>query len=120
MSILYRMNDNVLFHYIVTDTHFYSNDIQIFLVVFIQHAVPYKPTLDSDVDNGISNSSTAKLILNTLKLFVVGNRIEKLRKYDELANELGLLYKSKTKIVPYVKTWDGIVSKYHSKHRKEF
>ncbi|EQB59856.1 reverse transcriptase [Vairimorpha apis BRL 01] len=44
---------------------------------------------------------------------------EKFRKYDELANELGLIHGCKTKIIPYVITWDGIVSKYHSKHRKE-
>ncbi|KAF7683225.1 hypothetical protein TCON_1555, partial [Astathelohania contejeani] len=30
---------------------------------------------------------------------------EKKRKYDLLANELGLLYKAKTKIIPYVMTW---------------
>ncbi|KAF7680943.1 hypothetical protein TCON_2440 [Astathelohania contejeani] len=37
---------------------------------------------------------------------------EKKRKYDFLANELGLLYKAKTKIILYVMTWDGIVTKY--------
>ena len=44
---------------------------------------------------------------------------EKLRKYDILANELGLIYKCKTKIVPYVMTWEGVVSKYHKKYLKE-
>ncbi|KAF7682978.1 hypothetical protein TCON_1812 [Astathelohania contejeani] len=34
---------------------------------------------------------------------------EKKRKYDLLANELGSLYKAKTKIIPYVMTWDGVV-----------
>ncbi|EQB60996.1 hypothetical protein NAPIS_ORF01427 [Vairimorpha apis BRL 01] len=43
---------------------------------------------------------------------------EKFMKYDELANELGLIHGCKTKIIPYVITWDGIVSKYHSKHKK--
>ncbi|EQB61090.1 hypothetical protein NAPIS_ORF01346 [Vairimorpha apis BRL 01] len=42
-----------------------------------------------------------------------------LRKYDEFANVLGLIHGCKTKIIPYVITWDGIMSKYHSKHRKE-
>lgn len=44
---------------------------------------------------------------------------EKKRKYDVLANELGMMYKSKTKIIPYVMTWDGIVTKYHSQYLKE-
>ncbi|KAF7676620.1 hypothetical protein TCON_2670, partial [Astathelohania contejeani] len=44
---------------------------------------------------------------------------EKKRKYDFLANELGLLYKAKTKIIPYVMTWDGVVTKYHRNYLKE-
>ena len=44
---------------------------------------------------------------------------EKKRKYDLLANELGLIYKAKTKIIPYVITWDGIVTKYHKSYLKE-
>ncbi|KAF7684427.1 hypothetical protein TCON_0390, partial [Astathelohania contejeani] len=44
---------------------------------------------------------------------------EKKRKYDLLANELGLLYKAKTKIIPYVMTWDGVVTKYHRNYLKE-
>ncbi|KAF7680935.1 hypothetical protein TCON_2444 [Astathelohania contejeani] len=44
---------------------------------------------------------------------------EKKRKYDFLANELGLLYKAKTKIIPYVITWDGVVTKYHRNYLKE-
>ena len=43
---------------------------------------------------------------------------EKLRKYDLLANELGLIHGCKTKIIPYVLTWDGIVTKYHVKYGK--
>ncbi|KAF7679666.1 hypothetical protein TCON_2529, partial [Astathelohania contejeani] len=39
--------------------------------------------------------------------------------YDLLANELGLLYKAKTKIIPYVMTWDGVVTKYHRNYLKE-
>ncbi|EQB62050.1 hypothetical protein NAPIS_ORF00374 [Vairimorpha apis BRL 01] len=33
---------------------------------------------------------------------------KKLRKYDELANELGLLHGCKIKIITHVITWDGI------------
>ena len=44
---------------------------------------------------------------------------EKLRKYDILANEIGSIYKAKTKIIPYVITWDGLVTKYHKKYLKE-
>ncbi|TBU03296.1 hypothetical protein CWI37_0318p0010, partial [Hamiltosporidium tvaerminnensis] len=43
---------------------------------------------------------------------------EKLRKYDLLANELGLIYKCSVEIIPYVMTWDGIVTKYHKSHLK--
>ncbi|EQB60989.1 hypothetical protein NAPIS_ORF01442 [Vairimorpha apis BRL 01] len=35
---------------------------------------------------------------------------EKLKKYDLLANELGLIHRCKTRIIPYVLTWDGIKS----------
>ncbi|TBU12866.1 hypothetical protein CWI38_0601p0040 [Hamiltosporidium tvaerminnensis] len=43
---------------------------------------------------------------------------EKLRKYDLLANELGLVYKCSVEIIPYVMTWDGIVTKYHKTYVK--
>ncbi|XP_015189380.1 PREDICTED: uncharacterized protein LOC107073304 [Polistes dominula] len=38
---------------------------------------------------------------------------EKMRKYDLLANELGLIYKAKTKIISYIMTWDGLVTIFH-------
>ncbi len=44
---------------------------------------------------------------------------EKTRKYDLVANELALSYKCKVKIIPYVMTWEGLVTKYHNKHRNE-
>ncbi|TBT96651.1 hypothetical protein CWI36_3479p0010, partial [Hamiltosporidium magnivora] len=34
------------------------------------------------------------------------------------ANELGLIYKCGVEIIPYVMTWDGIVTKYHKSHLK--
>ncbi|KAF7682889.1 hypothetical protein TCON_1897 [Astathelohania contejeani] len=43
----------------------------------------------------------------------------KKRKYYLLANELGLLYKTKTKIIPYVMIWDSVVTKYHRNYLKE-
>ncbi|TBT98515.1 hypothetical protein CWI36_2356p0010, partial [Hamiltosporidium magnivora] len=43
---------------------------------------------------------------------------EKLKKYDLLANELGLIYRCSVEIIPYVMTWDGIVTKYHKSHLK--
>ena len=36
-----------------------------------------------------------------------------------LANELSLIHKCKVKIIPYVLTWEGIVTNYHDKYRKE-
>ncbi|WUR03224.1 reverse transcriptase [Vairimorpha necatrix] len=56
-------------------------------------------------------------ITNQDRLTIVEN--EKLRKYDLLANELGLIHKSRTRIVPYVMTWDGVVTKYHRKYIRE-
>ena len=42
---------------------------------------------------------------------------EKKRKYDLLAKELSMMYK--VRIIPYVMTWDGIVSVYHKTYLKE-
>ena len=44
---------------------------------------------------------------------------KKLRKYDSLASEVSLIYKCPVKIIPYVLTWDGIVSYIHRRHVKE-
>lgn len=44
---------------------------------------------------------------------------EKKRKYDVLANELGLQHKAKTKIIPWVMTWDGIVTRFHKQYVAE-
>ena len=41
---------------------------------------------------------------------------EKQHKYDMLAKEMGLMYKCKTRIIPYVLTWEGIVTKHHHRH----
>ncbi|XP_029654655.1 uncharacterized protein LOC115228141 [Octopus sinensis] len=37
--------------------------------------------------------------------------VEKLHKYDFLANELSLLYECQVKIIPVVLTWDGVVTR---------
>lgn len=44
---------------------------------------------------------------------------EKTRKYDLIANEVSLIYKCKVKIIPYVLTWDGIVTNFHKRHSNE-
>ena len=49
----------------------------------------------------------------------VEKKIEKKSKYDILANHLGQLHKMKTKIIPWVMTWDGIVTKTHKYYLKE-
>jgi hypothetical protein len=36
-----------------------------------------------------------------------------------LAKELGMIYKCKTTIIPYVLTWDGIVTSFHKKYQKQ-
>lgn len=43
---------------------------------------------------------------------------EKQHKYELAAREMGAIHKCKTKIIPYVMTWDGIVTQFHSKHVK--
>ncbi|KAF7682479.1 hypothetical protein TCON_2294 [Astathelohania contejeani] len=45
--------------------------------------------------------------------------VEKKRKYDIFANEIGILYKAKTKIILYVLTWEVVVTKYHRSYLKE-
>ncbi|KAI5154681.1 hypothetical protein ENBRE01_3442 [Enteropsectra breve] len=42
-----------------------------------------------------------------------------MRKYEILANKLAAETGCKTKIIPYVITWDGIVTKFHQQHIKE-
>ncbi|KAI4292739.1 hypothetical protein PAPHI01_2013, partial [Pancytospora philotis] len=41
---------------------------------------------------------------------------EKKYKYDVLANKLGQEYKCKTRIIPYVMTWDRVVTKHHKRY----
>ncbi|KAF7683587.1 hypothetical protein TCON_1203 [Astathelohania contejeani] len=41
------------------------------------------------------------------------------KKYDLLANESGLLYKAKIKIIPYIMVCDCIITKYHRNYLKE-
>ncbi|KAI5168711.1 hypothetical protein PAEPH01_0352 [Pancytospora epiphaga] len=43
----------------------------------------------------------------------------KMHKYDVLANKLGQEYGRRTRIIPYVMTWDRVVTKYHRKHSKD-
>ncbi|KAI5173819.1 hypothetical protein PAEPH01_2043 [Pancytospora epiphaga] len=42
-----------------------------------------------------------------------------MHKYDVLANKLGQEYGCRTRIIPYVMTWDGVVTKYHRRHSKD-
>ena len=44
--------------------------------------------------------------------------MEKTRKYELLGKELALIYKCDVQIIPYVFTWDGIVTTYHKKYKK--
>ncbi|KAI5169333.1 hypothetical protein PAEPH01_0622 [Pancytospora epiphaga] len=44
---------------------------------------------------------------------------EKKRKYDVSENKLGSEMKCKTKVIPYVMTWDGMVTNYHKHYLKE-
>jgi hypothetical protein len=44
---------------------------------------------------------------------------EKYRKYDLLAKEFGILYKCSTRVIPYVMTWDGMVTNFHRGYRND-
>ena len=44
---------------------------------------------------------------------------EKARKYDLLADELAALYKCKVRVIPFVMTWEGVVSKRHCRYARE-
>lgn len=44
---------------------------------------------------------------------------EKARKYDLLADELAALYKCKVRVIPYVMTWEGVVTKKHCRFARE-
>ncbi|KAM0677151.1 hypothetical protein BDAP_000649 [Binucleata daphniae] len=42
-----------------------------------------------------------------------------MRMYDLVANELAMMYKCRVRILPYVMTWDGLVTRCHKKYVKE-
>ena len=48
--------------------------------------------------------------------------VEKTHKYDLLASEMAAIYKCELKIIayviPYVMTWEGVVTKHHQRHSK--
>jgi hypothetical protein len=44
---------------------------------------------------------------------------EKERKYDLLAKTVGANYRCGVRIIPYVMTWDGVVTNHHRRHMKE-
>ncbi|TBU04818.1 hypothetical protein CWI39_0754p0020, partial [Hamiltosporidium magnivora] len=72
--------------------------------IFILDRKKNKITL---IEVGITSQDSPKIV-----------ETEKLRKYDLLANELGLIYRCSVEIILYVMTWDGIVTKYHKSHLK--
>ncbi|TBU01288.1 hypothetical protein CWI37_0750p0010, partial [Hamiltosporidium tvaerminnensis] len=90
-------------------------------------SVDFKLKIDAKIWNNRSDLFSLDKKKNTITLIEVGItsqdslqivETEKLRKYDLLANELGLIYKCSVEIIPYVMTWDGIVTKYHKSHLK--
>ena len=46
-------------------------------------------------------------------------KTEKLHKYDMLGGELSMIHKCRTRIIPYVMTWDGIVTKCHRSYVRQ-
>ncbi|KAL6120350.1 hypothetical protein NUSPORA_02932 [Nucleospora cyclopteri] len=45
--------------------------------------------------------------------------VKKLKQYNLLANELSLIYKCKVEIIPFIYTWDNVITKYHSMYVKK-
>ncbi|TBU13251.1 hypothetical protein CWI38_0488p0010, partial [Hamiltosporidium tvaerminnensis] len=85
---------------IKTDVKIRCNRPDIFILDKIQNRI----TL---IEVGITSQDSLQIV-----------ETEKLRKYDLLANELGLIYKCSVEIIPYIITWDGIVTKYHKTYLK--
>ncbi|TBT99169.1 hypothetical protein CWI36_2071p0010 [Hamiltosporidium magnivora] len=52
---------------------------------------------DNPIEAGITSHYSLQIV-----------EIEELRNYGLLPNELGLIYKCSTEIIPYVMIWDGI------------
>ncbi|KAI5168375.1 hypothetical protein PAEPH01_0072 [Pancytospora epiphaga] len=46
-------------------------------------------------------------------------KTEKKRKYDVLVNKLWFKMKCKAKIIPYVMTWNSVVTNYHKQYLRE-
>ena len=44
---------------------------------------------------------------------------EKERKYELLGRAVGSTYRCEVRIIPYVMTWDGVVTNHHRRHMKE-
>jgi hypothetical protein len=84
--------------FIFTDIKISSNKPDI----FIHDKVKNKIIL---VEVGITSQDKLKTV-----------ETEKYRKYDLLAKELGIMHKCEVEIIPFVITWDGIVTKYHNSH----
>ncbi|EQB61507.1 hypothetical protein NAPIS_ORF00910 [Vairimorpha apis BRL 01] len=95
LIILYRPRGLVGFRALYVSFEIFSNHIQENFINLIEV--------------GITNCEN----LQTVEL-------EKSRQYELLARELGLIHKCKINVIPYVMTSDELVTKYHSKYRREF
>ncbi|TBT99170.1 hypothetical protein CWI39_2115p0010 [Hamiltosporidium magnivora] len=60
-------------------------------------------------EKNLSHDYTIRHNENSLQI----GETERLRRYDLLANELGLIYKCSVDIIPYMMTLGGLVTKYH-------
>ncbi|TBU13732.1 hypothetical protein CWI38_0349p0020 [Hamiltosporidium tvaerminnensis] len=87
-------------HRVKTDVKIRNNRPDIFIL-------DKKKNMNTLIELGITSQDSLQIV-----------ETKKLRKYDLLANELGLIYKCSVEIIPYVMTWDGIVTKYHKSHIK--
>ncbi|TBU11573.1 hypothetical protein CWI38_1132p0020 [Hamiltosporidium tvaerminnensis] len=128
MSIVYKRGVSVV-------------DVRVIYKSYSYMSIIYKRGV-SVVDRGVSVVIGGRVIYIRGVLFirliykrgvsvVVGDLLqivetEKLRNYDLLVNELGLIYKCNlgliykcnVEIIPYVITWDGIVTKYYNMYLK--
>jgi DhnA family fructose-bisphosphate aldolase class Ia len=56
---------------------------------------------------------------NEKKIAFIDNGISNLHILSQVENEKALTYKFKAKIIPYVMTYEGFVTKLHKKYRNE-
>jgi hypothetical protein len=68
----------------------------------------------------VIDKKSKEILIVEVKITPIDNlqqvETDKFKKYDLIASELTQIYGFKSTIIPYVVTWDGVVTKYHDRH----